>query len=127
MSVSESAPTFDASQLEGLAGLEDDGGDLIPQIVSMFVADAGKWLTDATNAVVTADVSTLRWIAHNLAGSCGTVGASRMMALANELEASLKSGQLPTAGSDVERLVEEYGRVRTLLSQFALAHTSQQG
>ena len=126
MFVSMSASTLDTTQLEAFAGLEDEGGDLIPQIVSMFVADTDKSLADATDAVSGANVSSLRWIAHNLVGSCGTVGAARMRALASELEATLALGQLQAAGPSVQMLVEEFGQVRTLLGQFASAHTQQQ-
>ena len=123
MFVSTSTPTLDTRQLEGFVGLEDEGGDLIPQIVSMFVADTDKSLADATDAVSDANVSSLRWIAHNLVGACGTVGAGRMRALAGELEATLAQGQLQAAGSSVQMLVEEFGRVRALLGQYASAHT----
>lgn len=122
MFVSTSAPTLDTTQLEGFAGLDDEGGDLIPQIVSMFVADTDKSLADATDAVSGANVNSLRWIAHNLVGSCGTVGAGRMRALAGELEATLALGQLQAAAPSVQLLVEEFGRVRALLGQYASDH-----
>lgn len=127
MCVSTNAATFDTRQLEVLVGLEDEGGDLIPQIVNMFVADTDKSLAKATDAVSHDNLSTLRWIVHDLMGSCGTIGAGRMRALAGEIELTLARGQLQAVDSDVRMLVEEYGRVRALLGQYASTHTHTLG
>lgn len=123
MFVSTSTPTLDTRQLEGLVGIEDERGDLIPQIVSMFVADTDKSLAKATDAVSNDNLSTLRWIVHDLIGSCGTIGAGRMRALAGEIELTLARGQLQAVDSSMRMLVEEYGRVRALLGEYASAHT----
>ena len=122
MVVSTNAPTFAQGQLEVLAGLEDEGGDLIPQIVNMFVADTDRSLAKATDAVSHDNLSTLRWIVHDLIGSCGTIGAGRMRALAGEIELTLARGQLQAVDASVRMLVEEYGRVRALLGEYASSH-----
>ena len=66
-----------------------------------------KSLADATDAVSRANVAGLRWIAHNLAGSCGTMGAARMRVLASELEATLTLDQIQAAGPKVQMLLEK--------------------
>ena len=123
MFVSTSAPTLDPGPLQVFAGLQDEGGDLLPQIVRMFVADTDKSLAEATDAISDANLTTLRWIAHNLVGSCGTVGAARMRALALDLEATLDGGHIHDAGSNVQKLVEEFGLVRAILGQYTSPDT----
>ena len=123
MHVSTTTPTLDRGPLEMFAGLQDEGGDLVPQIVRMFVADTDKSLAEATNAISDENLTTLRWIAHNLVGSCGTIGAARMRALAMDLEETLNGGHLTEAGSNVQKLVEEFGLVRAILGQYTGADT----
>lgn len=116
-----SAPTLDACQLEQLAGLQDEGADLLPELVDLFVADTDVLLAEATRAVSGANVSALQRIAHNLSGTCGTIGAARMRALAAELETTLSLGQVQPAGSLVQMLVEEFGHVGDLLGEYVRA------
>jgi HPt (histidine-containing phosphotransfer) domain-containing protein len=118
MPLSTSTPTFDMRPLEVFAGHQDEGGDLLPQIVGMFIEDTDKFLTQATAAISDANLATLHFIAHNLIGSCGAVGAARMRVLALELKAALDAGHLSEADSAVQRLVEEFRLVRGVLEHY---------
>jgi HPt (histidine-containing phosphotransfer) domain-containing protein len=117
--VSTSAPTLNTDRLDELAGLEDEGVELVPEIVRMFVADTDKWLIRAGDAVNGANERGLRMIAHNVAGACGRIGAARMQALAGELEAAAALGNLQSAGAIVQMLVEEFRQVRAALGRYA--------
>ena len=124
MLISTSAPTLDTGRLDELAGIQDEGVDLVPEIVALFVTDTDKRLSRASDEVDDANTRGLRVIAHDLAGACGTIGAARMQALASQLEATLTLGHVQTAGSIVQTLVEEFGQVRAALGRYLAAEAS---
>ncbi len=115
------APMLDATRLDVLADLEDDTSDLLSEVVGLFVTDTDRSLAAATEAAGVANMGVLRRIAHDLKGTCGTIGAVRMQALATELEDAVRVGEAQDAGHDVQRLVEEFAHVRALLDQYTRA------
>ncbi len=54
-------------------------------------------------------------IAHSLKGSSGSMGAQRMSAICAELQDAGASRDLPSVPGLLERLEEEFGRVRAAL------------
>ena len=109
-------PTLDATRLQQLAEIEDEGVDLMAELVGLFVAETETLLGDA--ARLTEDAGALQRVAHTLVGTCGTIGAARMRILAMELESTLKRGEVAPAGSIVHSLAEEFVQVGVLLEQY---------
>ena len=83
------------------AGLLGGAADLSPQhreVVELFLADVPRRLDLLTTAVARGDRDQVARIAHTLAGSADSLGASRLAAACARLEA-LARGHAPTPGN----------------------------
>ncbi|MDP9386410.1 MAG: Hpt domain-containing protein [Actinomycetota bacterium] len=102
---------------EALVSLRELGdGDLLGEVVSMFVEQADERLRTLEEAVREEEPDRLAREAHNLKGSSGVVGAARMVALCASLEVQGSSGRVAGAGEVVGRLREEFQLVRAALA-----------
>jgi two-component system, sensor histidine kinase and response regulator len=109
---------LDPDVLAGLRELQQDGEpDLLAELVEMFVSDTGPRLAALRDAVESGDPSGVERTAHAMKGSAGNMGARNMSNLAADLEEIGASGDLAGAAQKLERLVEEYGRVRPALAE----------
>ena len=84
----ESLPidALDAVVFGRLVALEAEAPGFLAELVTEFEDGVTRRLAALRDAVRTGDVEALAFAAHSLRGSCGTVGAMRMAALANHLE-----------------------------------------
>ncbi|MEX8495350.1 PAS domain S-box protein [Sphaerotilus sp.] len=55
---------------------------------------------------------------HLLSGNAGTLGMTRLHALAAELEAGLREGSAPQAGALIDAILEEWGRMQQASADF---------
>jgi HPt (histidine-containing phosphotransfer) domain-containing protein len=99
-----------------LLSLEADAPGFLAELVAEFRDSALRRVTALRDAVRTGDAEALKFAAHSLRGSCGTLGASGMAALAARLE------DLPPASPEeglpiVDRLQAEYEVVRRALDR----------
>jgi two-component system, sensor histidine kinase and response regulator len=109
---------LDSDVLAGLRELLQDGEpDLLAELVEMFVSDTGPRLAALREAVESGDASGVKRTAHAVKGSAGNMGARNMSNLAADLEDIGASGDLAGAAQKLERLEEEYGRVRPALAE----------
>jgi HPt (histidine-containing phosphotransfer) domain-containing protein len=69
-----------------LVALEAEAPGFLAELVTEFEEGVTRRLAALRDAVRTGDVEAVVFAAHSLRGSCGTVGALRMAALANHLE-----------------------------------------
>ena len=103
---------------EVLAGLRELGdAELLAELAEMFLDDASSRLADLREALKESDTRTLERAAHTLKGSSGNMGATRMSAICAELHDIGVSGNLAGAPELLERLEEEFGRVRPALEE----------
>ncbi len=103
--------------LESLRELQEEGEpDILAELVEMFVSDTEPRLAALREAVESGDASGVEQTAHALKGSTGNMGA-RSMALAADLQDIGASGDLAGAARKLERLEEEYNRVRPALAE----------
>ncbi len=101
---------------EVLAGLRELGGaEMVAELAEMFYKDASSHLASLREAIEGDDSQLVHRSAHTLKGSSGNMGAKRMAALCAELESVSASGDLARAPELLERLEEEFGRVRPTL------------
>ena len=105
---------LDREVLDGLRKLGDE--NLLSELVGLFLEDVPGRLTALRGAVGSGDANAVERNAHALKGSCGNMGAMRMSAIASELQDAGVSGDLSSAPALLERLEEEYGRVRQTLA-----------
>jgi HPt (histidine-containing phosphotransfer) domain-containing protein len=105
----------DRGVLERLYELQGEGdGDLVAELLRMFLRDAPDRLKGLAEAMQTSDAPAVRRLAHSLKGSSGAVGAARMTALCEALEQDAGSSPSDHAARLVS-LEEEFQRVRAVL------------
>ena len=112
---SEEGP-LDLSVLAGLRELQEEGEpDILGELIELFLTDVPPQLAALQEAVEAVEAHSVERIAHTLKGSSANMGATRMTAICSELENAGASGDLSRAPELLERLVEEFGRVRMAL------------
>ena len=84
----ESLPigSLDAIVFGRLVALESGAPGFLAELLAEFESGVARRMTALRDALRTSDLEALAFAAHSLRGSCGTVGAMRMAALANHLE-----------------------------------------
>ena len=107
---------IDRSVLARLRELQEEGEpDFLNELIAQFLDDVPPQLRVLREAVEGGDAHSVERIAHTLKGSCGNLGAVRMAAICSELQDVSASKDLLRAPTLVERLEEEFGRVRPAL------------
>ena len=92
------------------------GGDFIVELVSTFLAEAPGILADLRDASAQAESERFRRAAHSLKSNASTFGATRLAALARELEhGGLAGGQQETAAA-LTALEADYAKVAATLA-----------
>ncbi|MCA1687812.1 MAG: Hpt domain-containing protein, partial [Actinobacteria bacterium] len=109
----ETEDPLDRAVLENLREL--GGQEMLSELSQMFVNDASSALRDLKEATECEDPPSVKRVAHTLRGSSGNMGAKRMAALCAELQDAGASGDLSRVPGLLERLQEEFGRVRPAL------------
>jgi len=98
-----------------LVALEAEAPGFLVELVSEFETGVNRRLAELRDAVRTNDAEAIGYAAHSIRGSCGTVGAMRMAALAHHLEYGQPSR--PQIAALVRQLGTEWGAVRDALSE----------
>jgi HPt (histidine-containing phosphotransfer) domain-containing protein len=95
-----------------MGGSVDEG--LLVELLRLFLVDNDERLAAMPAALASGDGDTLRRLIHTVSGSASTAGATRLGAMARDLETGLRDGQLP-AVSDLASLTHEFAAVRAAL------------
>ena len=95
--------------------LDLGGPELLSKLAETFSGETSSALSALREAVAASDAQFVKSIAHTLKGSSGSMGAQRMSAICAELQDVGASGDLPSVPGLLERLEEEFGRVRAAL------------
>jgi HPt (histidine-containing phosphotransfer) domain-containing protein len=107
---------LDRSVLEGLRELQGEGEpDILEELIGIFLEDVPPQLAALREAVEERDAGSVESIAHTLKGSCGNMGATRMVELCEELQDASSSEDLSRALGLLDRLEAEFKHVRTTL------------
>jgi two-component system sensor histidine kinase/response regulator len=107
---------LDRGVLAGLRELQEEGEpDILIELIELFLTDVPPQLVALKEALEAGDARSVGRVAHTLKGSSGNMGATRMTTICSELEAVGASGDLSRAPELLERLEEEFGRVRVAL------------
>jgi HPt (histidine-containing phosphotransfer) domain-containing protein len=93
------------------------GGGFVTELVDTFIEDARDLGISLRKALAGADIDTFRRAAHSLKSTGETVGATRLAALARELEAQARGGSLDGVASRLDRLDGEYERAARALGE----------
>ena len=106
---------LDQSVLEGLRELGDQ--ELLAELAELFLEDVPTQLEALQEAIAGCNALSVEQVAHTLKGSCGNMGALRMVTICAELEETARSGDLATAPVLATRLKAELRRVRVALEK----------
>ena len=112
--------TLDVGQFEALRAFLSDGPphDMLPEMIRLFEEGVREWLVEAVSAIDREDTAVFGRVAHSLKGVCGTVGATRMRALAIDMEDAVTAGHVSQVGGLVRALALEFERVMALLAPY---------
>jgi CheY-like chemotaxis protein len=93
------------------------GGVFVAELIDTFVEDGRELTATLKRALAEANVDAFRRAAHSLKSNGETLGATRLAALARELEAVARAGSLEGAGERLEPLVGAYEIVAHALEE----------
>jgi signal transduction histidine kinase/CheY-like chemotaxis protein len=106
----------DTKVLEQLRLLQRAGApDIVKKTVHTFLRSSRLLMSDLHESLGRGDAPVARRAAHSLKSSSAVVGAARLSALCQELEALGKENALAAAAERLAKLDHEYGRVRRAL------------
>jgi HPt (histidine-containing phosphotransfer) domain-containing protein len=108
-------PALDPTAIQALATTM--GHAFIAELIDTFGVDARELIAALRTALARADVDAFRRAAHSLKSTSETLGATRLAAMARDLEATARAGTLDAAGNRVDRLGSEYEVVAHLLGE----------
>jgi signal transduction histidine kinase/CheY-like chemotaxis protein/HPt (histidine-containing phosphotransfer) domain-containing protein len=112
----EEDASLDENVLGDLRQLQEAGEpDIFEELIGLYLRDTPTKLVALREAVEAGRADTVKTIAHTLKGSSANMGAPRMTAGCSELEGVGASGDLHKAQGLLNRLEEEFGRVRAAL------------
>ena len=70
--------------------LEDEfGAELAAELLELFLSDTGQRISSLPHLIERHDIKALSAEAHSMKGSCGNIGAERMVNLCRQLEQCL--------------------------------------
>jgi PAS domain S-box-containing protein len=109
---------LDPSVLASLRELDDDGtGGLVERLVRTYVDSSTQLVADLETALSGGPQEMLLRAAHTLKSSSANVGATRLSALARELEHAARAGETMRAPELVDAIVQEHACVLEVLSR----------
>jgi HPt (histidine-containing phosphotransfer) domain-containing protein len=94
------------------------GDAFVVELIDTFGEDARELIGSLRGALAGRDLDAFRRAAHSLKSTSETLGATKLAALARELEALARAGTLDGAGERIERLVAEHEIVARRLGEF---------
>jgi two-component system, sensor histidine kinase and response regulator len=107
---------IDRLVLASLRELQGEGEpEILSELIDLFLDEVPQQLGALREAVEKDDAPSVERIAHTLKGSSGNMGATPMAQICAELEDVGASGDLSRAPELLERLEEEFWRVRLAL------------
>ncbi len=119
MSDSEEPMVLDRAVFASLLALAtDEDVSLLEELVGIFLADATTYIAALREAADAGDRNRVKTAAHTLRGSSGTIGARGMADVCHQLEALASSTAPGGVALLIDRLEQEFGRVRGELETF---------
>jgi HPt (histidine-containing phosphotransfer) domain-containing protein len=98
--------------------LGDGGGDLVTELISLYLVQAGDLVGQIESAGRASDLSLLRAAAHKLRGSTATLGGDRLAAACQRIEGT------PASELDVDDAIQQVRRELGQLSAELAAYRS---
>jgi CheY-like chemotaxis protein/HPt (histidine-containing phosphotransfer) domain-containing protein len=106
---------IDPKTLQSLQDLVGNDAAVMVEVIDSYLEDAPQLLRAIRAAADIGDASELHYAAHTLKSSSGTLGATRLCHLSQDLESMSKGGTTIAALALVAQLEAEYKRVEATL------------
>lgn len=111
-----SSEVIDKDVIASLRELQDEGEpDIIIELSDLFFENAPVKIQAIRTAIEKGDAKALHVAAHSLKSSSSYLGATKLSAMAKELENMGRAGTLEGAKEKLDMLESEYERVRSAL------------
>ena len=94
-----------AAHLKELLELEDDE---IKEFYDAFIKEFDKSCAELREDGIDSDFQKLRIITHTMFGYCENMGAMDLFALAKELNAAAKAGDVPACRESIQKIFKMY-------------------
>ncbi|MEW6737647.1 MAG: Hpt domain-containing protein [Acidobacteriota bacterium] len=101
---------------EDISG-EDDGSDLLIDLILTFIEGIPQALSDLHQALEKANAKMLKEAAHTLKGNSAALGALHLADLCFDLEKAAKAGTIENAATMVKEIEAELERVHKAFDQ----------
>lgn len=109
-------PVIDEQALATLkAALGDDA--VVRQLIALYIQDSPAQITSGKTALAAGDGVTLARAAHSLKSTSASIGAMRVLAIAKDLEAQAKGGDLVQSATLLRALETELNNATAVLQQ----------
>lgn len=95
---------------------QEGGGNIVEMLIETFLDETPAHVAALREAAEQGEAPLFKRTAHALNGICRGVGASRMASICQELERLAGLGDVTSAPDMLDRLGDEFARVRTLLA-----------
>ena len=106
---------LDRIVFEKLRFLQDEEHDYLSELIATYLDSAPKLLDTLRAAIAGSDVPATQRAAHTLKGSSASLGAATLAAHCRELEILARTGMLNGAPEWLQKIEDEYGRVKGAL------------
>jgi HPt (histidine-containing phosphotransfer) domain-containing protein len=107
---------IDNSKLDDLRMLsDDDGPDILSELIDIFLDDTPARLIELANAVKVGDSEGTMQNGHALKSSCAQLGALQLSEYCDQLEAMGRAGDISAAQPVVAAAQAEFERARAAL------------
>ena len=93
-----------------------EAGDIVEQILTVYVEEARSFFSSLSAAVSSGDVETIRFAAHTLRSSSGNIRANDLAGLLEHLEIAAQEGDLSRATQLFDRVKPMYEAVIAYLA-----------
>jgi HPt (histidine-containing phosphotransfer) domain-containing protein len=95
--------------------LQDEEHDYLSELIATYLDSAPKLLDTLRVAIARSDVLATQRAAHTLKGSSASLGAATLAAQCTELEMLARAGTLTGAAEGLQKIENEYARVKRAL------------
>jgi HPt (histidine-containing phosphotransfer) domain-containing protein len=114
----QTIPVLDRATLDLLREIDDGGLTLTAEMFEMFSADQPPRISALHSAIKSGDMARITELSHTIKGSAGTMGATRVRAVAASLEAYGKTGEIETPPMEaLDLLKKAYQEAYTALDE----------
>jgi PAS domain S-box-containing protein len=114
----EDTGPLDAAVLDALAALQaEDEGDIVAELVEIFVRETDPRMERLQKAIETDDPELLMREAHGLKGTAASIGAGKLAQIAKGMEEGGLAGSVDGADALLRDLRDEYARVSVALRE----------